>query len=250
MWSRITSPRPRSRAGGGTGGSGGGAGVYRRNSSTSSVCGSRTGSVKGRDYDHRGSLIHGSSPLTGSRSASIRDHRRRRASRGYVEGEDDLEWGDDGGGGGGGSEWEDTAAAREAIKAAAAASRIGTRVTYEDEDDDDEDAEEENDEVIASLDSLTSSHQSSIGGDVRANRTTLLGTGTGGEGPPPPAYTESVPLPAQQTTTNNTATANTSFPRLIPSRYRIRDFLLGDFSFNDDGERYVDPIYIHHVMLR
>lgn len=246
MWSRITSPRPRARAGGGS--AAGGVGPYRRNSSTASIGhASRQGSVKGRDYDHRGSLHHGSSPATGSRSASIRDHRRRRASRGYaMDGEDDdVEWGDDGGGGGcgGAFEWEDHNNAREAIKVAAAAAHV---TYYEDEVANTTTREDENDEVIASLDSLTSSHQSLIMGD-RANRVTIV-EGMGGESapPPPPAYTPSAPMTSTNTATtttaannNNSSTANTSFPRLIPSRYRIRDFLLGDFSFNDDGERYV-----------
>lgn len=219
MWSRITSPRPRQRAGGGSGTIGGG----RRNSTTSNHA-SRPGSLKARDYDR-------SSPATGSRSASIRDHRRRQATLGYCD-SDDVEWGENCGEGGGGvlAEWEDNA--REAIKVATTA-----QVTIVDGDDEEGEAEEENnneEEVVASLDSLSSSHQSSIMGDYRAaNRVTIVG----GEGPPP---FQSAPMTTSSGGGAAASAANTSFPRLIPARYRIRDFLLGDFSFNDDGERYVN----------
>lgn len=28
-------------------------------------------------------------------------------------------------------------------------------------------------------------------------------------------------------------------PRPLPARYRLRDLILGDYAFNDDGERWV-----------
>ncbi|KAH8400689.1 hypothetical protein KR009_000329 [Drosophila setifemur] len=38
-------------------------------------------------------------------------------------------------------------------------------------------------------------------------------------------------------TNNNTNNNNSNMSRIIQPRYRFRDLLLGDFSFNDDGER-------------
>lgn len=267
MWSRIASPRPRQRAGGG--GGGGGTSPGRRNSATSSI-GGRPGSIKARDYDR------GSSPATGSRSTSIRD-RRMQASRGYCDAGDDVEWGgDEGGGGYGGMEWmEDNP--REVIKVAAgggvgAAARGDTarliadeeegNYNEEEEEEIEEEGEEEGEkegegEVIASSDSFTSSHLSSVlGAGDRANRITIV-TG-GGQAPPPPPTPAYQPVPMTTTTTvagggagagTTSSAANTTLPRLIPTRYRIRDFLLGDFSFNDDGERYVDCVIILVVEL-
>lgn len=258
MWSRLTSPRPRSRAGGGGGGAYGGVGG-RRNSSSSTA--SRPGSVKARDYDLRGGgaggLHHGSSPATGCRSASIRD-RRRRASRGYLDEEDDdLEWGRDGGlGCGGGStygEWDDNAREGIRVPIRVGGGGGGAQVTTLLDDEDDEDDNGEGDEEgIDSLDSLTSSHQSSMMGDRGQHRITITGghrTGIGGGGGGGGEEPTPTGLPAASMASNKSGTdANTSFPRLIPipARYRIRDFLLGDFSFNDDGERYVD-LYIYRL---
>lgn len=93
----------------------------------------------------------------------------------------------------------------------------------EDEEAEAEEEEEDNDEVVASLDSL-SSHQSSI----MLDRVRGLAVADAA------AAASVAPVPPPQTTTSTT-----TFPRIlpIPARYRIRDFLLGDFSFNDDGER-------------
>lgn len=213
MWSRIASPRPRQRAGGG----GGGSGAARRNSNTGSLGpgSSRPGSVKARDYDHR----------VGGRTTSIKD-RRKAASRNY---EDDVEWGDDGGGGGMecGGDWEDSPRGMVSftptvVMAPPTPMRSGASV---DEDEEEVEAEEEdNDEVVASLDSL-SSHQSSIMLDRVRGLAAVADAA---------AAASVAPVPPPQTTTSTT-----TFPRIlpIPARYRIRDFLLGDFSFNDDGER-------------
>lgn len=212
MWSRIASPRPRQRAGGG-GGSGAGA---RRNSNTGSIGhGSRPGSVKARDYDHR----------VGGRTTSIKD-RRKAASRNY---EDDVEWGEDGGGVGGGGgggieygEWEDSPRGIVSFTPTvmmAPPMRSGAAVDEDEAGDEEED--EDNDEVVASLDSL-SSHQSSIMLDrIRGLPAAVAPSVDVAPAAPPPQSTSS------------------TFPRIlpIPARYRIRDFLLGDFSFNDDGER-------------
>ncbi|KAH8357088.1 hypothetical protein KR200_008449, partial [Drosophila serrata] len=37
--------------------------------------------------------------------------------------------------------------------------------------------------------------------------------------------------------TSNSSNSNSNMSRIIQPRYRFRDLLLGDFSFNDDGER-------------
>lgn len=136
------------------------------------------------------------------------------------------------GGGACGLEWEENA--RDAIRVA-----VATRVAVDYEEGDEEEAaeldEDDNEEVIASLDSLTSSHQSSSLLGDRTNRIQIIPP----QVPTAPMTTTTTAVAGITGASNNTATsaANSSFPRLIPARYRIRDFLLGDFSFNDDGER-------------
>lgn len=40
-------------------------------------------------------------------------------------------------------------------------------------------------------------------------------------------------------------------PLILPPRYRLRDLILGDYAFNDDGERWVDLIlYIVYIIYK
>lgn len=85
--------------------------------------------------------------------------------------------------------------------------------------------------------------RSSTSGESKHSFTHKINIAPAAASAPPPPQTPSSPK-----RTMNSSSSFTNIPKMA-TRYRFRDLLLGDFSFNDDGERWVETIFQFSIFI-